>query len=117
MNDLFTWKSAQKRPSRKYKKRMARKEKRCRQIMVHYAGNHLLISDSDDGVRATTAQAQSWTTLRPVRVPRRLRRFIGDAVGGPSTFPRAYTVSFDMQAVITAYSKAGEPVVAVSEGP
>lgn len=116
MNDIFKWTAVPpRRPTRRDKKRSRRKEKNCRKIMVHYAGNCLLPLCSEQDRKFTTAEAKGWSTRRAVKVPRSLRRFLGLKIGGPPTWAQRYKVSWDMAAMIAQFGKNGETLVAADD--
>lgn len=82
MNDFYKWAEVPRKRTRKQNKRSRRREKLCRQILVRYAGNHLLCYDDEAGRRQASAPARGWSTRRAVKVPRRLRSLLGRTVGG-----------------------------------
>lgn len=105
--DWYKWaEQVSKRRTRKQAKRARRREKICRKIMVHYAGNAPLAGASRMERLAETAPARGWSTRRAVRVPRRLRDVLGQTVGGPLTWARAYKLTANIGAVLAAWDNA-----------
>lgn len=105
---------APKRRTRKQAKLARRREKTCRKIMVHYAGNALLCYSSRAERAAASAAARGWSTRRPVSVPRRLREILGAAVGGPETWAKAMRLSVNVSDIVACY-KAAVTAASVSE--
>lgn len=105
MNDFYKWAAlAPRRYTRKQNKRARRKEKLCRKIMVHYAGNALLALSTHAEIVSITAPARDWSTRRSVSVPRRLRAALGRTVGEPETWAKQWRVSVDMGVMVATYS-------------
>lgn len=91
------------RLTRAQKKGARRREQRMRWVMVRYAGEARLCCATSREIKLTTAQARLWDSRRPIRVPRRLRKYLGRSVGGLSLAPSEWSCLLRGTRLIATY--------------